>query len=75
MGYLPHETRPVNTEKPATDPHLHRSLFVKLEAEYLSAHILYNLPFAQHGGDWLIDLINNESGMRNDFVISPAVKK
>jgi hypothetical protein len=74
MGYLPHKTRPVNKEKPATDPRLHHSLFVKPEAEYLSAHILSNLPCAQHIGDWLIDLINNESEMRNDFVISPIVK-
>jgi hypothetical protein len=75
MGYLLHETRPVNKEKPAADPRLYHSLSVKPEAEYLLAHILSNLPCAQHGGNWSIDLINNESGMQNDFVISPIVKK
>jgi hypothetical protein len=75
MGYLPHKTRPLNKEKPATDSHLHHSLFVKPEAEYLLVHILSNLPCAQNGGDWSIDLINNESGMRSDFVISPMAKK
>jgi hypothetical protein len=75
MGYLLHKTRPANKKKPATDSRLHHSSFVKPEAEYLLAHILSNLPCAQNGGDWSIDLINNENGMRSDFVISPIAKK
>ena len=50
-------------------------LFVKPEAEYLLAHILSNLPRAQHGGNWSIGLINNENGMQSGFVISPIAKK
>jgi hypothetical protein len=75
MGYLLHETWPVNKEKPATDPRLHHSLFVKPKTEYLSVPILSNLPCAQNGGNWSIDLINNESGIWSDLVISPLAKK
>ena len=71
MGYLPHETRPANIERPTQNPRLHHSSFVKPEAEYLSAHMLSNLPCKAGGGDWSMDFVNSKNGMRNDFVISP----
>lgn len=44
MGYLPYETRFVDKKHPAQKAHLHHSLLVKPEAEYLTTHILSNLP-------------------------------
>ena len=34
MGYLPHESRPANQQKPTTKHRLHHSLFVKPEAKH-----------------------------------------
>ena len=75
MGYIPHETRPANSQQPPTDPRLHHSSFVKPEAEYLAAHILSNLPCKAGGGDWSMDFVNSKNGMQNDVVMSPILKR
>lgn len=75
MGYIPHETRPANSQQPPIDPRLHHSSFVKPEAEYLAAHILSNLPCTAGGDDWSMDFINSKNGMQNDVVMLPILKR
>ena len=52
MGYLPHETRPVNPRRPGTTTRVHHSAFVKPEAEHLAAQILSKLPCTANEGNW-----------------------
>ena len=52
MGYLPHETRPVNPRRPGTTTRVHHSAFVKPEAEHLAAQVLSKLPCTANGGPW-----------------------
>jgi hypothetical protein len=75
MGYIPHETRPANSQQPPTDPRLHHSSFVKPEAEYLAGHILSNLSCKAGGDDWSLDFVNSKDGMQNDVVMSPILKR
>lgn len=75
MGYIPHETRPANSQQPPIDPRLHHSSFVKPEAEYLAAHMLSNLPCTAGGGDWSMDFVNSKNGMQNDVVMLPILKR
>ena len=57
MGYIPHETRPADPNKPPTTPRVHHSAFAKPEAEHLAAHILGKLPSS---GVWRVPSSRSE---------------
>jgi hypothetical protein len=75
MGYLPHESRSVFRNNPATEQRLHHSSFVKPEAEYLATHILSTLSCTPGGDDWSMKLVNSSTGMRKDITLVPIAKR
>lgn len=75
MGYLPHETRPANSQQRPVHPRLHHSSFTKPDVEYFAAHFLSNLPCEANGGEWSIDFVNSKNGMQNDIQIIPILRK
>jgi hypothetical protein len=58
MGYIPHESRAADRNRPAQTPRVHHSAFGKPEAEHLAASVLSNLPrqgrIGQPGTPWRI---------------------
>jgi len=44
MGYVPHETRPLDPAQAAAEPRVHHSSFAKPDAEHLATHTLSKLP-------------------------------
>ena len=62
MGYVPHETRPLDPAQAAAEPRVHHSSFAKPDAEHLATHILSKLPGTPNPDgthpDWTLDQVH-----------------
>ena len=62
MGYVPHETAPVDPSHTSWEPRVHHSAFAKPDAEHLAAHNLSCLPCAPGLGEWSMSKVHRLRG-------------